>query len=168
DIPIGDDSDLLRNLRAALLDLGDPYQPLLVAVREAHQVALTARVARAPDYLWDDVYARVHQALFDTFGFHRRELGQPVFASEIVDTIQRVPGVRYVDLERLFAMSPGDPTIRVEPVPTLVVPPGGVLNTRLESALARWDDAVDPPVILPAQLFYLNASLSETVNIQEA
>jgi hypothetical protein len=96
DQPIDETSDLFRNLVDALHDFGDPHLRLRVQVREALLLVIQAGVAIRPDYSWDDVQPRVAAALAARFGFQARELGQPLFLSELVATIQGVRGVAHV------------------------------------------------------------------------
>lgn len=101
DIPIDETSDLFQNLYQALLDAGDPHQPLLLAVRELMFVVISANIRLLPDYLWEPVVTKVRAALQDTFSVARRQLGQPLFLSEVIACIQAVPGVDYVDVDYL-------------------------------------------------------------------
>jgi len=99
DIPILESSDLFANLSLAFRRLGDVRQPVRLAVRELVMLIVAARVRVAEDYRWDLVEPHVRAVLFETFGFDRRELGQPATSSEVLATIQQVPGVEYVDLD---------------------------------------------------------------------
>lgn len=101
DIPIDETSDLFQNLRQALLDAGDPNQPLQLAIRELVFVVISANIRLLPDYLWEPVVTNVRAALLDTFGFARRQLGQPLYLSEVISCIQAVRGVDYVDVDYL-------------------------------------------------------------------
>jgi hypothetical protein len=104
DIEIDVHSDLYRNLGEALRKYGDPYQPLLVEMREKIVIAGAARVRVDPDYLWIKVAPRIRAALLDTFSYDRREFAQPVYPAEVVATIQKVAGVTYVHLDTLGAI----------------------------------------------------------------
>ncbi|MEO8576986.1 MAG: putative baseplate assembly protein, partial [Gemmatimonadales bacterium] len=99
DVPILESSDLFTNLNLAFSRLGNLRQPVELATRELVLLVIAARVRVAEDYRWDLVEPHVRAALLDTFGFERRELGQPATSSEVIATIQRVPGVEYVDLD---------------------------------------------------------------------
>ena len=101
DIPIAETSDLYRNLCQALRRYGDPHQPVRVDLRELMLLVIEASVRLLPDYLWESVAPQIRTALLDTFAFERRELGQDVLYSEVVSTIQAVPGVAYVDVDTL-------------------------------------------------------------------
>jgi baseplate J-like protein len=96
DAPIDPGSDLFVDLVAALHAFGDPHLALRVDVREALSLVIEASIALQPDYAWDDVQPRIKSALLQRFGFVARELGQAVFGSEIIATIQRVAGVAHV------------------------------------------------------------------------
>jgi predicted phage baseplate assembly protein len=53
DAPIEADSDVLRNLRVALNQFGDPAMPVSVAVRERCCSRISAGVRLKPDYVWE-------------------------------------------------------------------------------------------------------------------
>ncbi len=99
DIPIDTTGDLYQNLLRALQSLGDPFQPVRLAVRELMLIVISANVRIHPDYQWEDVAARLRSALLDAFGFEARELGQNVYLSEVYAVMQAVRGVVYVDVE---------------------------------------------------------------------
>jgi len=107
DIAIALSSDLYRNLLAALRDLGDPSQPVRLAVRELILLVISAGVRVLPDYQWEAVEPKVRRALGDAFGFARRELGQGAFLSEVLSTVQAVPGVAYVDVDAFGGVPEG-------------------------------------------------------------
>jgi hypothetical protein len=99
DIPIDETSDLFINLRRALHDFGDPFQPVRLAVRELMFIVISANVQIQADYQWEPVVANVRAALLDAFSFERRELGQDAVLSEVFSVIQAVPGVAYADVD---------------------------------------------------------------------
>ncbi len=99
DIPIDETSDLYRNLLQALHDNGDPYQPVALQTRELLLLVISAKLRISPKYQWESVVTAVRTRLLDTFSFERRELGQDVLLSEVIATIQSVPGVAYVDVD---------------------------------------------------------------------
>ena len=99
DIPIDETSDLFLNLRQALHDFGDPFQPLKLAVRELMFIVISANVQIQSDYQWEPVVANLRVALLDAFGFECRELGQDVVLSEVLSVMQAVRGVAYVDVD---------------------------------------------------------------------
>ena len=99
DVPVARDSELYRNLLQALRRWGDPRQLVRVERRELKMMAVEARIRLVPDYQWTAVEASIRSALLEQFGFERMELGQDVALSEVTSSIQRVPGVAYVDVE---------------------------------------------------------------------
>src|SRR5207248_2999890 len=99
DIPIDPTSDLYTNLVQALRVNGDPYEPLQVTVRSLRLLVISAQIKILADYLWEDVAADLRTALLDTFSFDNRNLGQPVFQSEVISAMQAVAGVAYVSLQ---------------------------------------------------------------------
>ncbi|MBQ0854486.1 putative baseplate assembly protein [Streptomyces sp. BH-SS-21] len=106
DVPItgagagdGGDSPLLRSLRAALTEYGDPNLPVRVDARELVALLVSAKVKVSPDHSWQFVEPRLRQALLRRLGYEGRELGQPARLSDILATAHRVPGVDYVDVD---------------------------------------------------------------------
>ncbi|MFL5807541.1 MAG: putative baseplate assembly protein [Roseiflexaceae bacterium] len=104
DIPIDVSSDLYRNLVLALRQNGDPYQPFQVELRELLLLVVSANVSIVPEYVWDNVATQIRTRMLDRFGFERRDLGQDVVLSDVISTIQAVPGVAYVDIDLLAAI----------------------------------------------------------------
>ena len=131
-IPIDKSSDLYRNLLQAFQKLGDPNQAIQVEMSELMLLLLVANICILPDYQWESVEPRIRQRLLDTFSFERRELGQAVFLSEMISTIQQVPGVAYVDVDILDTISEteaADPTKLVAKIQALTqneVSPSGI------------------------------------------
>lgn len=105
DIPIDQNSDLYRNLLQALQQQGDPHQPIQLVLRELMVLILVANVKILPDYLWELVEPKIRAVLLDTFSFERRELGQSVSLSELISTVQKVPGVDFVDVDIFDSIS---------------------------------------------------------------
>ncbi|MFS8203779.1 putative baseplate assembly protein [Streptomyces sp. CWNU-52B] len=102
DVPVagdGGDSPLLRSLRGALTEYGDPNLPVRVDARELVALLVSARVKVAPDHTWEIVEPRLRQALLRRLGFEGRELGQPARLSDVLATAHQVPGVDYVDVD---------------------------------------------------------------------
>jgi Baseplate J-like protein len=100
-IPIDTNSDLYQNLVQALHQLGDPNLPLKVEIAEVMFIVISAGVRLLPDYALEFVEPNIRAALQAAFGFDNRELGQPVYESEVLSVIQGVAGVDYVNLEIL-------------------------------------------------------------------
>ena len=114
DAPIDEASDLLRNLRTALAEFGDPALPVSVAVRELVLLVISARVRLLPDYVWEKVVPNIRARLLETFSFERREPGQDAFLSEAISAAQLVPGVAFVDVDGFggVAEKNGDGSLR--------------------------------------------------------
>jgi len=110
DIPIDERSDLYRNLRQSFGRFGDPFQAVQIDVRELVALVISANVRLLPDYQWEAVEPNIRGALLSRFSFDERELGQPVFLSEVISTVQQVAGVAYVDVDLLDGVSETDVT----------------------------------------------------------
>src|SRR5205807_7682331 len=72
-IPIDVESDLFQNLFQALRQLGDPFEPLEVALCEVLLLTITANVRLLPDYEWEAVEPVLRATVLDAFGFEQRE-----------------------------------------------------------------------------------------------
>jgi predicted phage baseplate assembly protein len=105
DIPVTSDSDLVVDLLASLVAYGDSQLPVAVAVREAVLLLIAASVAVNPLYSWDLVEPQVRAALTTSLGFDARDLGQPAYLSQVISTVQAVPGVDYVDVTTFTGVS---------------------------------------------------------------
>lgn len=173
DIPIPEHSDLYRNLRQALQQSGDPYQPVQVKVREALLLIISAKLQVLPDYQWESVEPKLRAALLEEFSFERRQLGRDVLLSELISAIQAVEGVCYVDVDLLESISESEAEDTAGLADKL-----DALATASESARpqdripvepARIDpQAADPQKrILAAQLAYLSPELPDTLILTE-
>ena len=103
-IPIDPTSDLYQNLFLSLRTVGNPGEPIKLAVCEAKLLVISARVRIQTDYQLETVVPNIRTAMLNAFGFDQRDLGQPVYQSEVLSVIQQVPGVAYVDLDILDAV----------------------------------------------------------------
>lgn len=164
DIPISTTSDLYLNLRQALLQSGDPYQSLELAVRRLKLMVISARVRLLPDYLWASVEPKIRSALLDKFNFDRRELSQDAFPSDAQSVIQAQAGVAYVDLDVFDAVSEDtSPQVLANLGSTLK------LQRRIVVNKARVNRKESDPSrrILPAELAYLNPGIADTLILTE-
>ena len=101
-------SEVVANLKKALDEHDGSNVEIEVKVFMPRLISLDATVYIAPDRLWETVEPAVRASLQASFGFAKRELGQEVALSEIVDTIQDVPGVAHVQITRLAALTEDD------------------------------------------------------------
>jgi len=180
-IPIDTDSDLYQNLVQALFQFGDPHQPLRVDIADVKFIVVSAKVRLLPDYALEFVEPSIRATLLDAFSFDRRELGQPVFESEVLSIIQGIAGVDYVELDILGAV---DQDIVLKAFDFITQNPQGdpkkdeevFLNQlglkdhkNVEIDLASIDDkAADPKKrILPAQLAFLTPDIPDTLILTE-
>ena len=158
DIPIATNSDLYRNLRAALQKFGDPFQPIGLAVRELLVLVVSAGVRILPDYLWEAVEPQIRAVLLDRFSFARRDLGQDALLSDLITTIQQVAGVAYVDVD-LFDAIPedSDPDELADLASTLT------LRRRIQAGRAERNRSAATPAIRPARIALFLRALPETI-----
>jgi hypothetical protein len=162
DIPIDPTSDLFLNLEQSFRKFGDPHQPSQLTVRELLLIVMSAGVAIDPDYEWDKVEAAIRAALLIAFSFDNRDLAQDVLLSEVIRSIQNIPGVLYVRIDKFGAISldlagsnPKDlPAKIVDAISKLGEPPH-----RLPVNPAR----IDATAVRPAQIAYISPDLPETL-----
>jgi predicted phage baseplate assembly protein len=95
DQPVETSSALVASLVASLAANGDPHLPVRVAPCQITLIVLAASVHIQPGHQWTDVSAAVRAALQSAYSYDARSLGQAVVLSDIVATIQAVPGVDY-------------------------------------------------------------------------
>jgi hypothetical protein len=100
--PVLPGSQLRQDLSASLRRFGDPHIPLGIGSYHPAYFRITAGVAVDPDHVPSVVMSAVKAALQSRFSFDARAFGQPVELSEVVAVMQRVDGVLYVDLTRLY------------------------------------------------------------------
>jgi predicted phage baseplate assembly protein len=98
---VGPGSQVYQNLVTAMLNAGDGTVPLRVGSYRPAFFRLACKVSIDRAYQSDQVLASIESALREAFGFAARELGQPVVKSEVITTVQAVPGVLAVDLNEL-------------------------------------------------------------------
>ncbi|GAA0984490.1 hypothetical protein GCM10009555_058310 [Acrocarpospora macrocephala] len=110
----GPDSPLRVNLAAALSAVAEPSLRLRLDTYQPLYFNLSARLLADPRRVHAEVEAAVRAALTAAFSFERRSFGQPVTTTEVITTIQRTPGVIFVDLDALHhfdrppSLPPGD------------------------------------------------------------
>jgi predicted phage baseplate assembly protein len=163
-IPIDESSDLFRNLRLAMREFGDPFQPFRVELRESKFLVISARLQIHLDYLWDRVVTKVRAKLLGEFSFARREIGQDALLGEVIGVMQSVKGVEYVDVD-IFG---GLPEKKVEGKVRRLLTPEEVLSKvrdlkgaepRVRANLA----GISNGVIHPAELAYLTPEVPGTL-----
>jgi hypothetical protein len=95
------DDDILVHLVQALRAQGNPYVPLKVVSYSPVLFTFGAKIRVGSDYSPPMVLANVWQMLSTAFSFSTRQLGQNVVAAEIIELIQRTPGVLAVQMQSL-------------------------------------------------------------------
>ena len=156
DAPIDPNSDLYRALREALQAAGDPAVPVTVAVRELALLVIATDVRIDDDRRWDLMEPVIRAALLDAFSFDRRRLGQDVFVSEVQAAIQKVPGVRYSDVNTLATVAELITPEELENLDDQLSLPG---SGRVPVSFARRV----PGGLIPAQIALLSPAVRDTL-----
>ncbi|HEV7806666.1 MAG TPA: putative baseplate assembly protein [Solirubrobacteraceae bacterium] len=163
DAPITPSSDLFVALRAAVAACGDPHLPVVVAVRVLGLVVLVADVAIDADRDWMVVERAARAALLDAFSVRRRRLGEDVLLSDVVATVQDVPGVSWVAVTGMRLVSE---TVTPEELDklgdSLGAPPPARIVVPYASATKD-----TPPVIVPAHLAALSPKVPDTLILRQ-
>jgi predicted phage baseplate assembly protein len=162
DIPIDETDDLFQNLRQSLSAFGDASQPVQVAVRELLLIVMAAAVHVDADHRFDLLEPQIRAGLLDRFRFGHRDLGQVVFQSELIATIQAVPGVDRVVIDALGVAPAGLTPAQLQAFADGLAPPPPQL---IPVELARPDPQGHG--ILPAQLALLSPLLPDTLILKE-
>lgn len=175
DAPIDADSDLFLNLRRALRELGDPFQPVQLAARELLVLVMSAGIRIHPDHRWETVVAELRARLLAALGFERRELGQSVTSSEVLSLMQSIPGVVYVDLDSFGAVpaTTADPQAaggrRPLTPPEIAAAVANVIFVPPAARVAVKLAAREPgtTVVRPAQLVLLQPDVAATLILNQ-
>jgi Baseplate J-like protein len=164
DVPIDPTSNLYQNLVQSLLQFGDPYLPIQVAVRTLKLLVISARVKVLAQYQWETVEAAVRTALQGAFGFDQRNLGQSAFLSEAISIVQQVEGVSYVDVQIFDAVPEDSTAAQLAGLANTLA-----LNSFVEAGLARVDPTATDPFqhIVPAELVILTPEIPDTLILTE-
>lgn len=167
DAPIEESSDLFGNLWQALIQFGDPALPIRLAVRELLLLIISAKVRLLPDYVWEKVAPKIRAKLLDTFSFDNRELGQDVFLSEVISTMQSIEGVGYVDVDAFGGLGEKNADGTVRTPNELIAQAQSIVQRPKPDQRVR----VNLPELLtsaggqiqPAQLAYLTPEVPDTL-----
>ncbi|MFI0821175.1 putative baseplate assembly protein [Streptomyces sp. NPDC021098] len=130
DVPIADDAEVLRALRASLTRYGDARLPVRVEWRELVLLLLVARVKVAPDHTWALVEPRLRAALLAKLGYPGRELAQPARLSDVLATAHAVPGVDYVDVDAFTGVPASSTPAELARLAERLTTPGSAVPAR--------------------------------------
>jgi hypothetical protein len=99
------DGPILRNLRQAMRNYGDPTQRFALHNREAALLILAANVRIDPRREWTKVEPIIRATLLHRFNYEEADLGQDVLLSDAIQTIHAIEGVVYVDVDIFDAVN---------------------------------------------------------------
>lgn len=92
-------SVLFESFLRAVDDVRLPGPPLIVASYEPLFFDVTAKLVVDARFRAEDVFDQVRARLLSDFGFDRRAMAEPLFASDVLTAMQSVAGVVAVDLD---------------------------------------------------------------------
>jgi predicted phage baseplate assembly protein len=167
DIPIDQNSDVFRNLREALLQLGDPFLPIRLATRQLKLLVIQANVRVLAGYMWENVKPDVESALLAFYSFDQCGLGEDLQRSEAIGVIQKVKGVDYVDLDNFDALDEDQVRAALaanEPLAKLIKSRDQII---VEPAQLNPDESDPGKRITPAALAYLSPDVPSTILLNE-
>ncbi len=160
-------SEPFVNLAESLADVGDPHLPLQVGVAEFLLLVIAAQVQLLDGYDWDDVVPNITTALLAAFSFDARGLGQSVYLSEVISTMQQVEGVAYVlvtTLDKVSETDTEDAALLAAALTRITTrPPQQTL--RVHRAMGSASGRLG--VLQPAQVAYLDPDLPDTLILTE-
>jgi hypothetical protein len=99
-VPIPEGGDLIVQLLGAIHRSRADQTPVYVQSYRPVRVLVEAAIQVAPGFSWDFVRKAVLVRLADDFGFAKSRFDGGISAAAVVSSIQGVPGVQAVDLDR--------------------------------------------------------------------
>jgi hypothetical protein len=104
------------NLLAAMVGASDGTLPVTLCSYQSVTFTVVATITPDQALIAADVLTAVKTALATTFSFDSRAFGQPVFSSEVIATVQNVPGVVAMTLDG-FSYSGAAAAAPLDPLP---------------------------------------------------
>ncbi len=136
--------DVLGKLEAAIRKAGDPFVPLRLKSYRPAAFRTRFRIKVGPAYDKPAVVAHAVLHLRDHFSFARRAFGQPVSLAEVVATVQAVPGVVAVDVDRLLRTDAVGGSGLDRPLPAAVPQPNSLADADAAELLTLSDAPIRP------------------------
>jgi len=126
-------SQTYENLVEAIETYRNPIARVQVATFESRLFHVEAKIMIDSRYTESTVLDEAKAALESAFSFDERDFGQSVTAAEVINVIQQVAGVVYVDLEKLYLADDAEGSSQTSPPVVLKVnkarwPQGGAFQ----------------------------------------
>ena len=151
-------------LAASLYASGDPHLPVRVAPCQIALIVLAASIRIGPDYQWTGVAATIRAALVSAYSYDNRSLGQAVVLSDIVATIQAVPGVDYALVTGLTTVTAlSDSTSTVNALAALAETLSAQPPRWISVPLAAAAPGRPPRAVNPAQVAILSPDVPDSL-----
>jgi hypothetical protein len=157
--------EALKTLHAALSRQRDPNHPLLLANVCRVPIEIEARVGVEDRFVRDAVARAARQALLQSLDFEHVGFAQSIHRSDLYRVLQEVPGVLFVDLDRLhfkdrsewdadgYLARGADAGPLQEHVRIFAARPGS--GSTLKDPIVKKDYGSSPPEVLPAEQAFL-------------
>jgi hypothetical protein len=147
----------LAALAATLAAARDPNHPLLIGNYARVAVLVAATIIVDDRAVAETVRAAARTELLDALSFERRAFAEAVDLSDVYGVLQRVPGVKAVDIDQLDLKSTDTAFRNAHGID----PAKGALQPRLLMLSAR--PSGSPGVVLPAELAWVEVPALDVV-----
>lgn len=118
--------ELIKTLKKALLEFGNPLVPIVVKSAPVARFSLAGTLFVQPDRLLEKVKGAVDEELLAAFDFDHAAFGRAIALSEIFALIESVPGVASVDIDQLTYIDRANPPKQPNHLLTALRPRPGV------------------------------------------
>ena len=136
--------DVLAKLESAIRKAGDPFVPLRLKTYRAATFRVRFKVKVDPVFDKAAVLAGVIDHLRDRFSFAARAFGQAVALAEVIATVQAVPGIVAVDVDRLVRTDGVGGSGLDQPLPAAVPQPSSLTGADAAELLTLSAAAIKP------------------------
>ena len=102
--PLVDYASPYKNLLETYGQIGDPEVTVNLHPHDNMLLFVSARVKIRPDHLWQVVESQIRQTMLNRFGYARADFDLNIHSSDVIATIQSMPGVVFVDLDAIVGV----------------------------------------------------------------
>ncbi len=142
------DSNTIQLLSSAMRNAGDPYVPIRIQTYRKAAFRVAYKIKPDPDFDKDKVLAATVAVLKERFSFKARAFGQPVTLSEVIATLQQVPGVIAVDIDLLERTDDMNMPPIADPLLAAMPQADSLTGTQAAELLVLADEPITPGEML--------------------